>query len=67
MPRAIFIARMLGTEAYGVSADEGHILFKNYFREIFADEKVVFDLIFRIQPKYLGESIPITGDGRDYP
>lgn len=67
LPRAVFIARALGTEAYGVSADEGHILFKNYIREVFADEKVVFDLIFHIQPKYLGEVIPITGDGRNYP
>lgn len=67
LPRAVFIARALGTEAYGISADEGNILFRNYIREIFADEKVVFDLIFRIQPKYLGKAIPITGDGRDYP
>jgi SanA protein len=67
LPRAIFLARMLGINAYGISADQGHILFKNYFREIFADEKAVFDIIFHIKPKYLGDVIPITGDGRDNP
>jgi SanA protein len=67
LPRAVFIARSLGIKAYGVSADVGNIRFKNYFREIFADEKAVLDLIFHIKPKYLGDIIPITGDGRDYP
>jgi len=67
LPRSIFIAHMLGLEAYGVSADSGNILFKNYIREIFANEKAVLDLILHRQPKYLGEVIPITGDGRNYP
>jgi SanA protein len=67
LPRAVFIARMLNIKAYGISADVGHILFKNYFREVFADEKAVFDLIFHTKPKYLGDVIPITGDGRNYP
>lgn len=67
LPRALFIARMLGLDAHGLSADKGNIRFKNYFREIFADEKAVFDLIIHRKPKYLGDIIPITGDGRDYP
>ena len=66
-PRAIFIARRLGIEAYGVNADVGHILFRNYVREALADEKAVLDLISYRKPKYLGEKIPITGDGRNYP
>jgi len=65
--RSVFIARMLGLPAYGISADRGNILPKNYIREIFANEKAVLDLIFKRQPKYLGEVIPITGDGRNYP
>jgi SanA protein len=67
LPRAVFIARELGINAYGVNADAGHILFKNYIREIFANEKAVLDLIFSIKPKYLGAEIPITGDGRSNP
>jgi SanA protein len=67
LPRAVFIARALGINAYGVNADNGPSLFRNYFREVFADEKTVFDLVFHIKPEYLGNRIPIVGDGRDYP
>ncbi len=67
LPRAVFIARELGITAYGVNADDGHYLLHNYIREIFADEKAVLDLVFHTKPKYLGNQIPITGDGRDNP
>lgn len=67
LPRAVFIARELGIQAYGVNADVGHTFFNNYVREVFADEKAVFDLVFHTKPKYLGDPIPITGDGRNYP
>ncbi len=67
LPRAVFIALRLGLNAYGVNADVGHILLRNYIREIFSDEKAAFDLLFDTKPKYLGDTIPITGDGRNYP
>lgn len=67
LPRSVFIARWLGMEAYGVNADLGHILFRNYVREVLANEKTVLDLIFNRKPKYLGEKIPIIEDGRNYP
>ncbi len=67
LPRAVFIARRLGMEAHGVNADVGHILFRNYMREVLANEKAVLDLMFHRRPKYLGEAIPIMGDGRNYP
>lgn len=67
LPRAVFIARALGIQAYGVNADVGHMLFRNYVREAFANEKAVFDLVFHTKPKYLGDTIPITDDGRNYP
>jgi SanA protein len=67
LPRAVFIARELGIKTYGVNADVGHILFRNYVREMLADEKAVLDLMFNRKPKYLGDKIPITGDGRNYP
>lgn len=67
LPRSVFIAREEGMEAYGVNADVGHILLRNYLREILANEKAFFDLLIHRKPKYLGEKIPITGDGRNYP
>ena len=67
LPRAVFIARSLGMEAYGVNADVGNILSRNYIREVLANEKAALDLLLRRAPKYLGEKIPITGDGRLYP
>ena len=66
LPRAVFIARALGINAYGIPADDGSSPFKNYMREIFASEKAVLDLILQRKPKFLGEAIPITGDGRNY-
>jgi SanA protein len=66
LPRAIYIARKLGLEANGVNADVGRILNRNYVREIFANEKALLDLFLKRKPKYLGDPIPITGDGREY-
>ncbi len=59
LPRAVFIARKLGMEAYGVRADTGPVLMYNYVREVFADEKAVLDLVTSRMPKYLGDPIPI--------
>lgn len=67
LPRAVFIARELGIQAYGVRSDAGPVSYWNYVREVFADEKAVYDLVFHTKPKYLGDKIPITGDGSDYP
>ncbi len=61
LPRAVFIARNLGIEAYGLYPDEGRIAPSNYIREIFANEKAVLNLLFNSQPKFLGDTIPITG------
>ncbi len=63
LPRAVFLARALGIEAYGMNADNGNYKISNYVREIFADVKAVIDLVFHRSPKYLGDEIPITGDG----
>lgn len=67
LPRAVFIARRLGIEAYGVRADIPSLHFLNYIRESLADEKAVLDLMFHRTPKFLGDEIPIEGDGRLYP
>ena len=67
LPRAVFIARHLGIEAYGLRTDIPNLSPANYVREIFANEKAVLELLLGRSPKFLGESIPITGDGRNYP
>ncbi len=63
--RALFIARALGLEAYGVSAD-----YRGYtgqtmreIREILARCKDVVTSVLMPEPTYLGEQIPITGSG----
>jgi SanA protein len=66
LPRAIFIARALGIDAHGVSADEDNIKISNYIREVFANEKALINVVFHRQPKYLGDTIPI-GEEREEP
>lgn len=65
LPRAIFIARRLGIDAYGVPSDQHPYSFKNNIREVFADMKAFIDVISHRIPKYLGKEIPITGSGLD--
>ena len=63
LPRAVFIARSLGIESYGVRADVVKPHFRNYLREILANEKAVINLILHTKPKFLGDPIPIESDG----
>jgi len=60
--RAIFIARHLGLEAVGFSADRGHYLLKNSLRELLANVKAVINLVTGREPKFLGEKIPLDGE-----
>ncbi len=66
--RALFIARELGMDAYGVVADQHvyhGVMLKNEIREIAARNKDFFlSKFFQPKPKYLGDVIPVTGDGR---
>lgn len=63
--RAIYIAHSLGVEAYGVDADlvgyRGGT--QREIREVLARSKDVFTCIFKPKPTYLGEAIPIWGNG----
>ena len=63
--RAIYIAEQLGMEAYGVSSD--YRRYRNQddmnTREVLARVKDVFSCVFWPEPTYLGETIPIWGDG----
>ena len=63
--RALYIANALGVEAYGVNAD-----YRNYsgqtardIREVLARNKDFLTSIFQPEPTYLGEAIPIGGNG----
>ena len=63
--RALFIAKNLGLEAYGINSDprnyKGQI--KRELREILARNKDFISSIIKPKPTYLGEEIPITGNG----
>lgn len=63
--RALYIADRLGIEAYGVSSDLRTYRGQEYFsfRESVARAKDFFTVIFKPEPTYLGESIPISGNG----
>ena len=67
LSRAVYIAKTLGLDAVGVGADlqtYKHPL-RNETREVFARVKAVIQLhVTHATPKYLGPTIPITGDGR---
>lgn len=63
--RALHIANSLGIEAYGVASNPrkygGQIL--RDIREVLARDKDFVKCIFKPKPTYLGESIPVSGNG----
>ena len=63
--RALYIADQLGVEAYGVSSDYHTYVgqFMRDFREMLARVKDCATCIFKPEPTYLGDAIPIFGDG----
>ena len=64
--RAIYDARALGLDAYGViaepSMDYGNQLYFD-FREVLARNKDFVFSIVKPKPTYLGDAIPISGNG----
>ena len=63
--RALYIAKRLGLEAYGVSSDLNVYAGQSArdFREVFARNKDFIKCIFKPEPTYLGDIIPISGSG----
>ena len=63
--RAIYIAQELGIEAYGVAAKDVRYSGQTMrdIREILARVKDFFFTMFKPKPTYLGEAIPVSGDG----
>ncbi|MDR2143544.1 MAG: SanA protein, partial [Treponema sp.] len=66
--RAVYIARALGIDAVGFAVNQdrfgGRSLRFWKSREYLARIKAFFSVLFKTKPRYLGEKIPITGDGR---
>jgi vancomycin permeability regulator SanA len=65
MYRALYVAEKLGIEAYGVASDPRIYAGQDFRekREILARVKDFFTVIFQPEPTYLGETIPIGGNG----
>ena len=63
--RALHIANALGVEAYGVAADYNKYVGQAYreLREILTRNKDFATSILKPAPTYLGEVIPVSGDG----
>ena len=63
--RALYIANKLGIEAYGVGSDPRQYVGATYreIREILARDKDFVKCIFKLKPTYLGETIPVSGNG----
>ncbi|MBE6008407.1 MAG: SanA protein [Lachnospiraceae bacterium] len=63
--RAIYLAESLGLEACGVPADLRSYSGQSYrdMREHIARAKDFFYAIFKPEPTYLGEAIPVSGNG----
>jgi len=63
--RAVYIADRLGLEAYGVNSDPrpyaGQLV--REIREVLARDKDFFKCILKPNPTFLGDPIPITGNG----
>lgn len=66
--RAVYVARALGMEAYGVAADRrdyGQAMKMYKLREIAARNKdFLWTNVIKPKPTFLGDAIPVFGDGK---
>ena len=63
--RALYLAKSLGLDACGVPSDLRPYRAQTYreAREVLAQAKDFFYAIFKPKPTYLGDVIPVSGDG----
>lgn len=63
--RSLYIANRLGVEAYGVASNPRIYGGEAYreLREILARDKDFIKCIFKPKPTYLGDTIPVNGNG----
>jgi SanA protein len=67
LKRAVYVARKMGLDAYGVASDLNNYGGIERFkaREVAARNKdFLYTNFLRPKPTYLGDAIPISGDGR---
>lgn len=66
--RAVFVARSLGLEAYGIPSDRhdyGQAMTMYQLREVAARNKdFLWAKVIKPRPTFLGDAIPVFGDGR---
>ena len=65
MYRALYDAKKLGLDAYGVCSDPRQYVGAAYrkIREILARDKDFVKCIFKPKPTYLGDEVPVSGNG----
>lgn len=65
MYRALYIAQAMGMDAYGVpsSAEQYGGQLGRDMRELLARPKDLLYTMIKPKPKYLGEAIPVSGNG----
>lgn len=63
--RALYIAKQLGIEAYGVESKPSKYRYQGIreLREILARSKDLFKVLFKVKSTFQGEEIPIQGNG----
>lgn len=63
--RALYVAEQLGLEAYGVNSDPRTYAGQTMrdLREVLARDKDWFKCIIKPEPTYLGDTIPVSGNG----
>ena len=63
--RALYIANQFGIEAYGAGSDPRKYVGETYreMREILARNKDFVQCIFKPEPTFLGDTIPVSGSG----
>jgi len=63
--RALYIANSLGIEAYGIPSNPRSYSgqFMREIREILARDKDFVKCLFKPKPTFLGDTIPVSGDG----
>ncbi len=63
--RALYVGKSLGLECYGVASDPRKYAgqFLREAREILARDKDFIKCIFKSKPTYLGDTIPVSGNG----
>ena len=64
LPRALYIARHMGLDTYGVVANGQGEFVGGYLREIPASVKALWDLTFSRVPATVGDPVDLSGDGQ---